>query len=431
MPNLRLLFISFFLLFFWVHSQEDTPIARFRRYLQFNTAHPNPNYADPVSFLLSQANAIGLKSRTLEFVPSKPLLLLTWPGSDPSLPSLLFNSHLDSVPAEPSKWIHPPFSATLTPDGKIYARGAQDDKCIAMQYLEAIRNLKAKGFTPLRTVHISYVPDEEIGGVDGSEKFVQSKEFEDLNVGFVLDEGQASTGDEFRVFYADRSPWGLIIKASGAPGHGSRMYDNGAMENLMKSVEVITKFRESQFDVVKSGEAMNAEVISVNPVYLKAGTPSPTGFVMNMQPSEAEAGFDLRLPPTADPDLIKKRIAQEWAPATRNMTYKLIQKGPIRDYQGRPLMTLTNESNPWWPVFKQAIEAAGGKLSRPEILASTTDTRFMRQRGIPALGFSPMTNTPILLHDHNEFLKDTVYLRGIEVYESVISSLSSFKGESN
>ncbi|MBA0581251.1 uncharacterized protein LOC105786149 [Gossypium raimondii] len=429
MPSLRLL-VLFFFLFFPVHSQEDTPIARFLRYLQFNTAHPNPSYADPISFLISQANAIGLHARTLEFTPSKPLLLLTWPGSNPFLPSVLFNSHLDSVPAEPSKWIYPPFSATLAPDGKIYARGAQDDKCIAMQYLEAIRNLKANGFTPSRTVHISYVPDEEIGGFDGSAKFAESKEFEDLNVGFVLDEGQASTGEEFRVFYADRSPWGLIIKATGDPGHGSRLYDNGAMENLMKSVEVITKFRESQFDIVKSGEAMNSEVISVNPVYLKAGIPSPTGFVMNMQPSEAEAGFDLRLPPTADPDLIKKRIAEEWAPARRNMTYELIEKGPIRDYLDRPLMTLTNDSNPWWPVFKQAIEAAGGKLSRPEILASTTDARFMRQRGIPTLGFSPMTNTPILLHDHNEFLKDTVYLRGIEVYESVISSLSSFKGES-
>ncbi|XWS15112.1 hypothetical protein CRYUN_Cryun35bG0066200 [Craigia yunnanensis] len=260
------------------YSQEDTPIARFRRYLQFNAAHPNPNYAGPISFLISQANSIGLQSQTLEFTPSKPVLLLTWPGSNRSLPSVLFNSHLDSVPAEPSKWSHPPFSATLTPDGKIFAPGAQDDKCIAMQYLEAIHNLKAKGFTPLRTVHISYVPDEEIGGFDGSAKFVKSKEFEDLNIGFVLDEGQASTSGEFRVFYADRSPWGL---------------------------------RESQFDVVKVGEAMNSEVVSVNFVYLKAGIPSPSGFVMNVQPSEADAGFDLRLPPTVDPDLIKKIIAEE------------------------------------------------------------------------------------------------------------------------
>lgn len=68
-------------------------------------------------------------------------------------------------------------------------------------------------------------------------------------------------------------------------------------------------------------------------------------------------------------------------------------------------MTPTNSSNPWWSVFKEAIEAVGGKLGKPEILSSTTDARYMRKLGIPALGFSPMTNTPILLHDHNEVCK--------------------------
>ncbi|CAK7347002.1 unnamed protein product [Dovyalis caffra] len=408
-------------------QEPDTPINRFQQYLRFNTAHPNPNYLAPVSFLTSLAQSLGLIIQTLEFIPNKPVLLITWQGSNPSLPSLLFNSHLDSVPAEPSKWTHPPFSATLTADGKIFARGAQDDKCIAIQYLEAIRNLKERNFVPTRTIHISYVPDEEIGGFDGADKFVKSKEFKDLNVGFVLDEGQASVNNEFRVFYADRSPWNLIIKAKGAPGHGSRMFDNGAMENLMKSVEVINRFRDSQSDVVKAGKAANSEVISVNPVFLKAGIPSPTGFVMNMQPSEAEAGFDLRLPPTADPNLMKKRIAEEWAPAIRNMTYEIIEKGPLRDYMGRPLMTATDDSNPWWSVFKQAIAAAGGKLAKPEILPSTTDARFMRELGIPVFGFSPMTDTPILLHDHNEFLKDAVFLKGIEVYEHIISGLSLFE----
>ena len=44
---------------------------------------------------------------------------------------------------------------------------------------------------------------------------------------------------------------------------------------------------------------------------------------MNMQPSEAEAGFNVRMPPTADPDFLRKRIAEEWAPDTRNMTYQV------------------------------------------------------------------------------------------------------------
>ncbi|XP_050213576.1 uncharacterized protein LOC126664979 [Mercurialis annua] len=407
-------------------QEGDTPITRFQQYLRFNTAHPNPNYTAPVSFLTSIAQSLALKTQTLYFTPNKPVLLLTWPGSNPSLPSIIFNSHLDSVPAEPSKWTHPPFSAVRTEDGQIFARGAQDDKCIAIQYLEAIRNLKHRNFKPIRTVHISYVPDEEIGAADGYAKFVNSKEFKELNVGFAMDEGQASVNDEFRLFYADRTPWDLVIKAKGQPGHGSNMYDNSAMENLMKSVEVITKFRESQFDIVKAGFAASSEVVSVNPVYLKAGIPSPTGFVMNMQPSEAEAGFNIRLTPTTDPDLFRKKIAQEWAPAARNMTYEITEKGPMKDNMGRPLVTAVDNSNPWWLVFKQAIAAAGGKLASPEILASTTDARFLRQLGIPVFGFSPMANTPILLHDHNEFLKDTVFLKGIEVYEHIISSLSSF-----
>ncbi|CAJ1971856.1 unnamed protein product [Sphenostylis stenocarpa] len=445
------------------HQEEDNPITRFQRYLRINTAHPTPDYSSAVSFLKAQAHLLGLTSKTIEYTPGKPLLLLTWPGSDLSLPSLLLNSHLDSVPAEPAKWLHPPFSAHRTPDGAVYARGAQDDKCIAIQYLEAIRNLKARAFSPLRSVHISLVPDEEIGGFDGAAKFVESDDFLRLNVGFALDEGQASPGDDFRVFYADRVPWNVKIRAKGVPGHGARMYDGSAMENLMESVEVVSRFRESQFDVVKAGKALNAEVVSVNPVYVKAGLPSDDGFVMNVQPSEAEAGFDLRLTPTTDPDEMRRRIAEEWAPAVRNMSYELAakqmneqlyqeaslkkknlrlkklvswiterkvalitEKGPIRDYMGRPIMTATNDSNPWWSVFKQAITSVGEKLSSPEILGSTTDARYLRKKGIPVLGFSPMKNTPILLHDHNEHLKDTVFMNGIQVYESLISSLSTF-----
>jgi len=47
------------------------------------------------------------------------------------------------------------------------------------------------------------------------------------------------------------------------------------------------------------------------------------GFVMNMQPSEAEVGFDLRLPPTEDIEQIKRRVKEEWAPAHKNLTYQV------------------------------------------------------------------------------------------------------------
>ena len=45
---------------------------------------------------------------------------------------------------------------------------------------------------------------------------------------------------------------------------------------------------------------------------------------MNLQPSEAEAGFDVRVPPNADPVSLERRIAEEWAPASRNMTFEVV-----------------------------------------------------------------------------------------------------------
>lgn len=34
------------------------------------------------------------------------------------------------------------------------------------------------------------------------------------------------------------------------------------------------------------------------------------------------------------------------------------------------------------------------------------NSRYLRCMGVPAIGFSPMNNTPVLLHDHNEFLHE-------------------------
>lgn len=45
---------------------------------------------------------------------------------------------------------------------------------------------------------------------------------------------------------------------------------------------------------------------------------------MNLQPSEAEAGFDVRVPPIADPEALERRISEEWAPVSRNMTYEVL-----------------------------------------------------------------------------------------------------------
>ncbi|KAL4198555.1 hypothetical protein AMTRI_Chr03g46500 [Amborella trichopoda] len=76
---------------------------------------------------------------------------------------------------------------------------------------------------------------------------------------------------------------------------------------------------------------------------------------MNLQPSEAEAGFDIRVPPNADPLSLERRIAEEWAPTSRNMTFQFKQKVPIDDNFGNPAVTATDASNPWWGLLEGAI----------------------------------------------------------------------------
>lgn len=50
---------------------------------------------------------------------------------------------------------------------------------------------------------------------------------------------------------------------------------------------------------------------------------------------------------------------------------------------------------------------------------------YFAQIGIQALGFSPMNNTPVLMHDHDEFLGTDIFLNGIEIYKKLIPKLSN------
>lgn len=80
-------------------------------------------------------------------------------------------------------------------------------KCVGMQYLGAIRALKREGFQPIRTIHVSFGAEEELGGREGMEDFINTDDFKKLNVGFSLDEGIASETETFPVFYAERTVW--------------------------------------------------------------------------------------------------------------------------------------------------------------------------------------------------------------------------------
>ena len=172
---------------------DDASLAMFSEILRFETVSAtgakNGHYDKCSAWIVNKCVEIGLDNPTIlpESVEHKPCVVAEWIGKDPTLPCVFLNSHYDVVPAMLDFWTIPPFEG-LRRDERTYGRGAQDMKCVCVQYLVALQRLKCNGFQPLRTIRLSFVPDEEIGGNDGMKIVLDSEWFKVKSVGLALDE---------------------------------------------------------------------------------------------------------------------------------------------------------------------------------------------------------------------------------------------------
>lgn len=136
-------------------------------------------------------------------------------------------------------------------------------KSVGIQYLEAIRRLKQNGQTFKRTLHVSFVPDEEIGGELGMKEFVHTDDFKSLNVGFSLDEGCASPTDRFFVFPGERAIWHVSVHCHGQPGHGSLLLPNTAGEKIRVIIDRFMDLRAVEAAKLV-GDGLPGDVLSIN-----------------------------------------------------------------------------------------------------------------------------------------------------------------------
>lgn len=81
-------------------------------------------------------------------------------------PTVLFYGHYDVQPPDPvDKWQTPPFEPTIR-DGKVYARGASDDKGQALCIMEALRAWHDAGEAFPCNVKVLIEGEEEIGSIN-------------------------------------------------------------------------------------------------------------------------------------------------------------------------------------------------------------------------------------------------------------------------
>ncbi len=105
---------------------------------------------------------VGLKAHLMD-TAGHPVVLGEWREAGPGAKTVLIYGHYDVQPAEPLElWDSPPFKPNVRA-GRIYARGAVDDKGQLFLHLKAIEaHLRVRGRLPLNVVLLAE-GEEEVG----------------------------------------------------------------------------------------------------------------------------------------------------------------------------------------------------------------------------------------------------------------------------
>lgn len=157
--------------------------------------------------------AIGLTTELIE-TERHPLVYAEWMGAGSDAPTILIYGHYDVQPAvKEDGWNSDPFEP-VERDGKIYARGATDDKGQTFTHIKAVESiLKTEGELPVNVKII--IEGEEESGSRGIARYV-SEHHERLQADFcVISDTSMGEIEKPMIVYALRGTALLEIKVTG------------------------------------------------------------------------------------------------------------------------------------------------------------------------------------------------------------------------
>ncbi|MFD5826886.1 M20/M25/M40 family metallo-hydrolase [Lentzea sp. NPDC060358] len=349
----------------------------------------------------------GVAPTVLEPAPRRTNVLARVPGTDPALPAVLVQAHLDVVPADPAEWSFDPFAGEIR-DGFVHGRGAVDMKDMVAMTLAVVDRWHTEGRRPRRDVVLAFVADEEDQGAHGAHWLVEHHAARFAGVRAAISESGGFSHDAgdvrlYPVGTAERGTSHLQLTATGRAGHGSRRNDRNAVTALVTSLARIAAHEHPvrltptvEAFLVGAGKALGVEVdlddvdgtlarlgpaaklaentvrCSTTPTMLQAG------YKVNVIPGTATAQVDVRtLPGTVD-ELV----------ATVD---SLLEPGVTREFLEHQPPVEAPVDSPWFTAMADALRAEDpAAVVVPYCLGGGTDAKAFSTLGIDCYGFSPL-----------------------------------------
>ena len=364
--------------------------------IQASTENPPGNEKVAAQFLRPHLSNMGFKIKTV-LSPKRRWNLIAEKRWGKGGRTLIFNGHLDVVPAgDPSQWKYPPFQGKFS-KGRIYGRGASDMKSGIASFIHALSMIdRSKIHFHQGTVILHLVSDEESHGHQGMGFLTQRG-------GIHGDAALVGEPTDLHPVIAHKGALWLRISTFGKSAHSAKPHLG------VNAIEKMTKLMDRLNSILleKEHPLLGKPTLSIGTI--RGGTK------INVVPNRCEIEVDRRLLPGENREEVLGEMKK---------ILDLIQsQDSLFQYRMEEIdFAEPSEVDPEEEIVKIGVEAVQevmGKKPPLRAFSGFTDSRFyINQCHIPTLIFGPGDTNQI--HTTDESVEVEALVQAAHIYGLIL-----------
>ncbi len=355
-------------------------VALTQKLIQTNSENP-PGHEGPLcQFIKKDMLSLGLDVKTFAFKKGRPNIVATFRGfasrKVAQRESILISPHIDTVPAGKG-WKFNPFGGEIH-RGRIYGRGASDDKGNLACCMEVMRSLAEDGVKFQKDIIMAATVDEETGSHNGIVPLLKKKILQP-KMALIMD------SDEFKTIIAQKGLIHFRVQIFGKKAHGA--YNWRGVNAIEQASRIIDRVKKYSFPF-KKHSLLHAPTVNVGTI--------KGGDKVNIVADFCEFSLDIRYLPGTNPQAVLKIVKKLIEAQTKK--YKIIIDDLQYPYEIDPKHILVE-------TYVRSCKALGFKA---ELTGSegATVISFFKKAGIPAIatgfgavGTAHITDEYVVIND--------------------------------